>query len=722
MNGMIERITYHNPDNGYCVFRLKVSGFRDLVTIVGAVDQIVAGEDCQVEGVWVENREYGRQFKASAIKTVLPDDPKQLIRALGSGMIKGVGPHIAQLLVTEFGKDVFDIIENNIDKIAAIKGIGAKRAQMISESWQTKRAIRTIMIFLQSHNISTSRAMRIYKQYGENAIAVVRNNPYKLARDISGIGFKSADTIAQSLGLARDSIDRAKAGLEFLLWSQTNQGHCAFVIHELIQQAHELLEIEEPRLKQGLEMLLKEQVIVFEHIDNEACVFPTALHKMEIHIAQKLHALQAAPFRWKQLDSSALDFKISQFERQHGITFAPHQTQAIRAALTNKVTIITGGPGTGKSTLTQAITHILRAQGVQTLLASPTGKAAKRLASCTGMEAKTIHRLLKYDPETHGFVYNENNPLKADLVLLDEVSMLDVMLASKFLKAISEETAIIFVGDHDQLPSVGPGRFFGDLLDCHQFTTVKLTQIFRQAKGSKIIETAHSVNQGKMPNLQHEAQSDFYFIECEDNEKIPELVVSLVKERIPQKFGFNPFNQIQVLSPMQKGAAGVRNLNQLLQSKLNENPGAVIQSFGIQYGLRDKVMVTANDYEKEVFNGDTGIISRIDTAKNEVEITIDERLVVFDVQEMDIISLAYAMSVHKSQGSEYPAVVIPVTTAHYMLLQRNLIYTALTRGKRLVVCVGQTKALRLAIQNLKNPKRWTNLKKRFQDIGNQQTL
>jgi exodeoxyribonuclease V alpha subunit len=711
LEGAVERVTFHSEESGYSVLRLKTKGNRDLVTVVGFVSVITPGENIESFGEWIQTKEYGRQFKAKSIRTVAPSTLEGIEKYLGSGMVKGIGPHFAKKLVKSFGFEVFDVIEQSPEKLRSVEGIGPKRIDKITSAWKDQKVIRSIMVFLQGHGVSTSKAVRIFKTYGEESVERVRANPYQLARDIHGIGFKSADVIAEKLGIAKNSIIRARAGVSYVLMERVQRGHCAYPEADLLVEASKLLEIEEETLRQAITAEIGEGHLVRESIEDQRCLYPASIHHCEGEIAQLLKLICQAPLPWQKIDTEKA---IPWVEKQVSLKLAPLQKMAVATAVSSKVTIITGGPGTGKSTLTKSILTILKAKNIQMALCSPTGRAAKRLSECTGMEAKTIHRTLGFDPKKGGFTHDRDRPLPIDLLLIDEASMVDVQLMYSLLKAVPQKAAIIIIGDVDQLPSVGPGFVLADLIDSATIATVKLTEVFRQAAQSKIIQAAHRINAGEFPDLEHREGSDFFFITSDDPDATVPKIVDLVKNRIPQKFGTNAIRDVQVLCPMLRGTLGARNLNIELQKALNPEPKAKVDRFGYTFAVGDKVMVLQNDYDKEVFNGDMGFIREIDLEEQECLIDFDEKEVLFEFGELDILQPAYTVSIHKSQGSEYPVVVIPIVTQHYMMLRKNLVYTGITRGKRLVVLIGQKKALAIAIKTSAKDKRWTNLKKKLQ--------
>ncbi len=711
LEGSVERVTFHNTENGYCVARLKVKGQKELVTLVGHSPSISAGEFVEAIGTWDRHRDFGIQFKADFIKTVQPSTLEGIEKYLASGMLKGIGPHFAEKLVATFGADIFNVIENSPQALRKVEGLGKVRIKKITSAWKDQKVVREIMVFLQGHGVSTSRAVRIYKTYGQNAIAKVQENPYQLARDVIGIGFKSADFIANQLGVPRNSMLRARAGINHVLLECSSNGHCAFPENELMQEAIKLLEIEEEVLAQAIQLEIQNKNLVRSTIDGQSCFYTAALYRSEGEVAQLLQELKTGKPIWNTAD---LEAEILQAQGKFKIKLAPLQNDAIKTALFNKVSVITGGPGTGKTTLTKVLVSVLQSKNIRIALCSPTGRAAKRLSECTGMDAKTIHRLLGMDQKKGGFAHTKDNLLPVDMLLVDEASMVDLTLMQALLKAIPHHASLVIIGDVDQIPSVGPGCVLNAIIESGAIATVKLTEIFRQAAQSQIIANAHRINRGEMPDLERRTEdSDFYFVAAEEPEKAISVLLELVKTRIPNKFHFHPVRDIQVLCPMNRGGLGARALNVELQKVLNPKAGVHIERFGSTYAPGDKVMVTVNDYDKEVFNGDIGFIKSIDLAEEEAVIDFDDRSIVFEFSDFDILTLAYATTIHKAQGSEYPAIILPISTQHFMMLKRNLIYTGVTRGKKLVVLVGQKRAIEIALNSRNQGKRWNDLARRI---------
>src|SRR6516225_3344649 len=657
ISGLIERVTFHNDQSGFCVLRVKVQGQRDEVTVVGSLPSVTAGEWLVAEGWRVRDKEHGLQFKASTMKTGPPTTPQGIERYLGSGLVKGIGPILAKKLVGRFGAEVLTVIEKRPSELQSVDGIGAKRRERIARAWQEARQVREIMLFLHSHGVSTSRAVRIFKTYGEQAIERVRENPYTLAKDIYGIGFATADQIAQKVGIPRDSINRAKAGIDHVLLEATSDGHCALPLEKLKLAAMKLLQVPEAIAEQALSQMFTSGSLLLEEIGGEPLIFLPHLRKAEEGIAARIKCLAGMATLYPPID---FDKAAAWCERRTGKTLAHSQREALKTVLGNRVVVITGGPGVGKTTLVNSILMILRAKGVKCLLCAPTGRAAKRLAETTGLEAKTIHRLLEIDPGTGRFTRNESTPLACGLLVVDETSMVDVPLMHSLLRAVPNRSGLILVGDVDQLPSVGPGTVLHDLIESGVVPTVRLTEVFRQAADSRIIINAHRIRRGQMPDVRRaDPSSDFHFVERDEPEKIVATLVKLLQERIPERFRLDSIRDVQVLCPMNRGSLGVRELNTALQRVLNPaKPGqASVERFGWRFQISDKVIQTENDYDKDVFNGDIGIVDRIDAVEQQVAVRFDERLVKYDFGELDEVALAYAITIHKSQGSEFPAVV-----------------------------------------------------------------
>ena len=700
--GSVERVTFHNPENGFCVLRTRARGHRDLVTVVGHAAMVAPGEWITASGEWINDRTHGQQFKARFIRTAEPSS-----KYMGSGMIRGIGPVYARKLVRAFGEKVFDVIEAEPERLREVTGIGTVRAKRITDAWAEQKVVREIMVFLHSHGVGTARAVRIFRTYGADAVQVMTENPYRLARDIRGIGFRTADAIAMKLGIAKTAMIRVRAGIGYALTEAMDEGHCGLPEEELGPLAAGLLEVPDDLIRSALDLELSDGAVVTDTVEDTPCIFLGGLYRAERAIAGRLLEIASGKFPWPVIEP---DKALPWAERKTGLVLAPGQADAVRAALSSKVSVITGGPGVGKTTIVNTVLSILSAKGVDILLCAPTGRAAKRMSEATGMEAKTIHRLLEVDPKSGGFKRDGENPLQCDLLVIDETSMVDVMLMRALLAAVPDGAALSIVGDVDQLPSVGPGQVLADIIASGAVPVVWLTEVFRQAAQSRIVTAAHGINRGAIPNLSPpEGESDFYFVPAEDPETAAARIVELVRTRIPKRVGFDAMRNIQVLCPMNRGGAGARSLNIELQAALNPAGERKVERFGWTFAPGDKVMQIENDYDKEVYNGDIGQVVDVDPEAGELTARFEERDLLYGFGELDTLVPAYAATVHKSQGSEYPAVVIPVLTQHYAMLRRNLLYTGVTRGKRLVVLVGQKKAVAIAVRNAAGRRRWSRL-------------
>lgn len=711
LRGSVERIAFHSEESGFCVLKVRIPRRSETATVVGKAPAVNPGEEIECEGEWVNDATYGLQFKANKLRVIPPSTLEGIERYLGSGMIRGIGPHFAHRLVERFGERVFEIIETEPERLLELDGIGPKRQGLVTDAWSEQKAIRDIMVFLQSHGVGTARAVRIHKTYGNDAIDRVSENPYRLALDIQGIGFITADAIARNLGIPRDSLIRARAGVHHILQQLASEGHCAGTRDEVIRRATELLAIDAQTVNQAVDLEVAEGNLVAETLSGEFALFLKPLHAAETSVAQHLLRLGGGSRPWGAVDPEKV---VSWVERGEGLQLSSSQREALLRVLCGKVAVITGGPGVGKTTIVKSILNVIRARRCKVLLCAPTGRAAKRLAETTGSEAKTIHRLLEFDPSHFGFRRTAANPLDTDLLIVDEASMVDIVLMSQLLRALPDRAGLLLVGDVDQLPSVGPGTVLQDIIDSGVVDTVRLTEIFRQAASSRIVVNAHRINQGmsiEAPN--RNGLEDFYFIGADSPTEIYDKLLQVVTTRIPKRFGLNPIRDIQVLTPMNRGSLGTRSLNIELQRHLNAGAEPSVSRLGWTYARGDKVLQTVNNYDKEVFNGDIGQITSIDPEEGTLQITFDDRTVGYEFGELDEVTLAYATSIHKSQGSEYPAVVIPLSSQHYTLLERNLLYTAVTRGKRLVVLIGQEKALNMAIRNANSKRRVTYLRSRL---------
>ena len=710
--GLVERVTFHNAENGFCVLRVKARGHRELVTTVGHAASISAGEWVTAAGEWINDRTHGQQFKSRFMRTSAPTTTEGIEMYLGSGMIRGIGPVYAKKMVKAFGEKVFDVIEAESERLREVTGIGPMRAKRITSAWAEQKIVREIMVFLHSHGVGTARAVRIFKTYGADAIQVMTENPYRLARDIRGIGFKTADAIAMRLGIDKTAMIRVRAGISYALTEAMDEGHCGLPTEELVPLAVTLLEVSGDLVQAALDLELAEGTVIADTVGEKACIFLAGLYRAEQVIAERIQRISNGTLPWPYI---APDKALPWIEQKTGLSLAESQIAAIRQALLAKVFVITGGPGVGKTTIVNSILRILAAKGVTLSLCAPTGRAAKRMTEATGFEAKTIHRLLEVDPKTGGFKRGSDNPLECELLVIDETSMVDAMLMQALMKAVPDHAALLIVGDIDQLPSVGPGQVLADVIASSAVPVVRLTEVFRQAAQSRIITTAHRINQGSIPDLSKpDGDSDFYVVPADDPETAVARIIELVKTRIPQRFGLDPIRDVQVLCPMNRGGCGARSLNIELQAALNPAGERKVERFGWTFAPGDKVMQIENDYDKEVYNGDIGYIDDVDPEDGELTASFDGRAVTYGFGELDTLVPAYGATIHKSQGSEYPAVVIPVLTQHYAMLQRNLLYTGVTRGKRLVVLVGQTKAVAIAVRNVSGRRRWSKLKEWLQ--------
>ena len=734
LSGVVERITFHNLDSGYCVLRVRARGHRDLVTVVGTAQQIVAGEYVEASGAWETDRTHGLQFKAAEVKTTPPHTAEGIAKYLGSGLVKGIGPGFAKRIVDVFGDRTLDVIDQSPAFLSQVRGIGPKLIEKIRTSWREQQAVRSIMVFLHSYGIGTARAVRIYRQYGENAIELVRANPYRLSTDIWGIGFRTADELALKLEIPRDSPFRAQAAVRHVIGQAQSDGHVGYPEELVMEAAQELTQITPEGIRDAVEQLRITDEIVRDSIARNAepgervkaegsevlgedgahtdLLFLKPLFLAELGVARQVAALAKGPH---PLAGSNVDAALGWAEKKMGIGFADSQRKAVREAVTQKLMVVTGGPGTGKTTIVKAILEIFAAKSLRVTLCAPTGRAAKRLSESTGREAKTIHRLLEFDPGIGTFRKGKENPLDTDLLVVDEVSMVDVVLMNRLLQAVPPWACLVLVGDVDQLPSVGAGAVLADLIGSGVVPVARLTEVHRQAGASWIVRAAHAVNRGEEPESAPPGQGDFYVVVADEPAAVIGKIVQMVKERMPAKFGFDPFRDVQVLTPQVKTELGVLNLNRELQAALNPpRPGvAETKKFDTAFRAGDKVMQTQNNYQRDVFNGDIGRVAEVDLTEQVVWVDFDGKAVEYDFADLDELQHAYAVTIHKSQGSEYPAVVIPVHTQHYVMLQRNLLYTGITRGRRLVVLVGSRKALWRAVTNAETKHRFGLLKWRL---------
>ena len=710
---VVERITYQNAENGYTVLKCAVKNYSDLVTVVGTMPDTHVGSVLSLEGMWKMDAKYGRQFSVIKFEETLPATVYGIEKYLGSGLVKGVGPKFAKRIVEKFGKDTLDVIEDTPEELLKVSGIGKVRVDRIKISWQEQKEIKNIMLFLQSNDVSTSHATKIFKTYGSESIAIVKENPYRLAEDIWGIGFKTADAIAQKMGIDKGKFVRLRSGIFYTLNRLAEDGHCFATRDQLIVKAQELLEVEEPELEITLDEMLRtndviqDQEIIVSEKNSQTAIYLPPYYFAESGCAKRLIRLISCGQGCK----ADLEEILQKVVSQSSIIYDDIQLEAVKIAISSKVMVLTGGPGTGKTTTTLGIIAAYKQAGCRIILAAPTGRAAKRMSEATGMEAKTIHRLLEYKPP-EGYQKNEEKPLEGDVLILDECSMIDVMLMYNLLKAMPEHMSLILVGDIDQLPSVGAGNVLRDVIDSGRVPVVRLTRIFRQAQGSRIIMNAHRINKGENIDMRGGKDSDFFFATKQTNQEVVDTVVQYCKTNLPRYYHVDPLQDIQVLTPMQRGECGAVNLNQVLQEAINPSK-IFLKRGGTQYRLNDKVMQIRNDYDKEVFNGDIGIITRVDMEERELTVRFDDRDVVYDVTELEELSLAYAVTIHKSQGSEYPIVVMPFTMSHFVMLQRNLLYTGVTRAKKILVLVGEKRAVYYAIKNETTTCRNTGLAQRL---------
>ena len=726
IRGVVERITYQNPENGYTVLKCAVKSYKELVTVIGSLLDVNVGSVLLIYGNWKVDSRYGRQFAAESWEETLPATVFGIEKYLGSGLIKGVGPKYAKKIVAQFGTETLEVIETDISRLQEVDGIGKKRIKMIRDSWERQKEIKNVMLFLQDHGVSTSFAAKIYRQYGNESLDKMKENPFQMADDIWGIGFKTADGIAQKLGFAKEAYVRLRSGIMYTLSNLADEGHVFAYQEQLIAKAAELLEAEESSIVMTLDQMIMDKDLICETVDYNTdqaemkAIYLPAFYYAEAGVAGKLKRLAQAPAAdrlWHALmdarqktGNESLSIDVSKIQEKVHMEYDEIQADAIRKAAVSKVMVLTGGPGTGKTTTTQGIIAAYRSFGLKILLAAPTGRAAKRMTEATGLEAKTIHRLLECKPP-EGYQKNEDNPLEGDVLIIDECSMIDMILMNALLKAIPEGMRLILVGDIDQLPSVGAGNVLRDIIDSGVFPVVRLTRIFRQAQSSRIIMNAHAINEGKFPDISNGKNTDFFYIEKEDPEEAVQEIVRLVKNNLPRYYK-TPWNHIQVLTPMQKGIVGAANLNLALQEALNPQ-GDGLRRGGYLFRAGDKVMQIRNNYEKEIFNGDIGTVESVDLQERMLKVNFDQHIIEYEASELDELVHAYATTIHKAQGSEYPIVVMPVLMNHYVMLQRNLIYTGITRAKKVLVIVGTRKALSYAVRNVTVTKRNTFLKERL---------
>ena len=702
---VVERITFQSPETGYTVLKARVKDYTELVAVVGNLLDANVGSVLLVEGSWKVDSRYGRQFMAESWEETMPATVYGIEKYLGSGLIKGVGPKFAQRIVRMFGTETIAVIEDDIDRLRQVEGIGSKRISMIKESWQKQKEVKNIMLFLQSNGVSTAYAAKIYKEYGNAAIDKVKENPFRLADDIWGIGFRTADTIAEKLGFGKDSFVRLRSGILYTLSALADEGHVYAERNQLADKAVELLEADIANVQMTLDNMLQAEELILE----EDAIFLPAFNYAEKGTAHKLIQLAEEVSGFDSLRPEP-QVDVAALEKKLGIQYDEVQAQAVQEAVRSKVMVLTGGPGTGKTTTVQGIIAAYGQMGLRILLAAPTGRAAKRMSEATGLPAKTIHRLLECKPP-EGYQRNEENPLEGDVLIVDECSMIDIILMNSLLKALPRNMRLVLVGDIDQLPSVGAGNVLRDIIDSGRFPVIRLTRIFRQAQQSRIITNAHRINKGEFPDISNGRNTDFFFINSEEPEAAVQEIVALVSSKLPRYYGVKP-SEVQVLTPMQRGVLGGTNLNQTLQAALNPE-GEGLRRGGFIFRLYDKVMQVKNNYDKEVFNGDIGRITAVDLQERTLQVMFDGRVIEYDVSELDELVHAYATTIHKAQGSEYPIVVMPVLMTHFVMLQRNLLYTGITRAKKVLVLIGSKKALAYAVHNVTVSQRNTKLKERL---------
>jgi exodeoxyribonuclease V alpha subunit len=720
---VVERLTYHSDESGYTVARLKAPRTSELITIVGNFANIQAGQTLHLEGSWREHPKYGSQFQVAQYRETKPATITGIEKYLGSGLIKGVGPVTAKRIVAHFGLETLDIIEHQIDRLSEVPGIAHKRVKMIQAAWATQKAIKEVMLFLQGHGVSTTYAVKIYKQYGDAAIETVTNNPYQLATDVYGIGFVTADAIARNLGIPPGSEFRYRSGILHVLGEAGEDGHCFLPEAELVQRVANRLTLADhqpnpdqlatliPQMAQDGELVLQGDA---DDPSEPVICYAPPFYGAEYSLAERLKRLL---HRDPTVDLPRVQRWIDRFTEKTGLQLSAQQRQAVEMAASHRVLVLTGGPGTGKTFCTRTIVALWKAMGKSIALASPTGRAAQRLSEMTGQPAKTVHRLLEFDPQTMSFKRSWDNPIEAEAIVVDEASMLDLFLANSLVKAVSPEAQLLLVGDIDQLPSVGPGNVLCDLIASEQVPVVRLSEVFRQAQASRIVSNAHQINRGQFPQLELVSdmpQSDCLWLTAPEPEHGVQAIQDLVTELIPN-MGFNPAQDVQILSPMTRGEAGTRNLNRILQALINPaSPAkAELARGGTNLRVGDRVIQQVNDYNREVFNGDLGIITAIDPDEQDVTVQFAERSVTYDYADLNEINLAWAVTIHKSQGSEYPVVILPIYMQHYLLLSRNLIYTGLTRARKLAILVGPQKAIGLAVRQVKDQSRYTLLAQRL---------
>ncbi|MCH2170795.1 ATP-dependent RecD-like DNA helicase [Myxococcota bacterium] len=708
ISGTVQRVTYHDENTGFCVLRVRPPDSADPLTVVGRSNHVAPGHTVRAHGSWQEDATYGRQFRSDSLELAEPNSPEDMESYLASGRIRGVGPALARRLIEAFGADVFEVISNQPERLQEVDGLGPVRVERLAESWNEQNRVHEIMMFLHTHGLGPARASRIHALYGDHAIETLRSNPYTLVQDIHGIGFATADALARSLGTHADDPSRLNAGLLHVLDNSRQRGHCGLPREDLLESAANLLETGSDTLSQPLTELIQKGDIVAETIRGHPCCFLPDLFRLERECAERLISLTRGVPTWNASNpSQALDQAASRL----AIELAPSQREALSHALESRLLVVTGGPGVGKTTIVRVLLEVLEDHGVRAVLAAPTGRAARRIRESTGREAQTLHRLLEVDAHRGRFQRDTNNPLDCDLVIVDEASMIDVPLTAALLRALPDHASLLLIGDSDQLPSVGPGQVCADLIRSRTVPVAQLREVFRQEAQSTIVQNAHLVNQGTVPESERDPDGEFFFIETENSQRIAARLIEVVQERIPARFGLDPIRDVQVLCPMRRGPLGTFELGQEIQNRLNPTSSirARVERSGVRFSQGDKVIQRVNDYEREVFNGDVGIVHGIDEIEQQLTIDFEGRQVFYPFEALENIALAYAITVHKAQGSEYPAVVMPLTTGHHIMLQRNLLYTAITRARKLVVLVGQRNALERAVSENEGLRRWTKL-------------
>jgi exodeoxyribonuclease V alpha subunit len=725
IKGVLNKIVYRSPDNNYFIGKMLSEEDNRTITVVGHALEVQPGENLTVCGKWVFNNKYGKQFEIESIEVMAPATEAGIEKYLGSGLIKGIGPLMAKRVVAKFKLETLKILDTDTERLSEIDGFGEKRIELVKNEWKKQKYVREIMIFMQNYGISNNYAIKIYNIYKNDSVSVLKSNPYRLIEDISGIGFKTADRIAESLGIEKDSEFRIKSGIIFLLNQLTGAGNCYYPFEDFIKAAMDLLQCGETMLLKSARLLSDEGRIVLENTSSEEKIYLKSIYEDEVYASEKL--IEVRDFKNNQKDDrphkknenlfagsllAGMDKKIEEISLAAGIELDEIQKEAVKKAVSEKILIITGSPGTGKSTILNVAITYFEHLGKTVTIGAPTGRASKRLTEATGREAKTIHRLLKYQPKINRFLKDENNPINTDVLIIDEASMIDIRLFKSLLKAVKKSTSLVFVGDIDQLPAVGPGNILSDMISSRSFSVVRLEHIYRQDGKSRIIYNAHLIRDGLYPVLSESEYKDFFFINKTDPEQVIETIEELLLERIPKTFGYDPFSDIQVIVPTNKGAVGVESLNLRIQKKLNKN-SLCIQRGLYEFRLGDRVIQLKNNYEKEVFNGDIGFVKNIDLEMKVLTVEFEKRLIEYDFYDLDQVSLSYAITIHKSQGSEFKCVIIPILTSHYILLQRNLLYTALTRAKELAILIGSKKAIGIAVGKNIVEQRFTSLKDRI---------